>query len=110
MNFSWLNELELARLLNQNIGHRFELRELSFTDDSVGLALDRFLNDYLLQNELSDDNNLSESEIIEEESEDDCNSRVIDATTAPDLAETHLAVIVVETENSTMTEFAKVIT
>ena len=98
----------MARLLNKNIGRRSELRELSFTDDSAGLALDRFLNDYLLQSELSDDNNSSESEIIEE-SEDDCNSRVIDATAAPDLAET-LAVIVVETENSTMTEFAKVIT
>ena len=74
----------MAQLLNQNSGRRTELRELSFTDDSVGLALDRFLNDYLLQSELSDDKNSSESEIIEEESEDDCNSRVIDATAALD--------------------------
>ena len=66
------NEVELARLLNQNIGRRSELRELSFTDDSAGLALglelDRFLNDYLLQSELSDDKDSLESEIIEEKS------------------------------------------
>ena len=76
----------------------------------MGLALDRFLNDYLLQSELSDDKNSSESEIIEEESEDNCNLSVIYATAALDQAETHLVVIVVETENSTMTEFAIVIT
>ena len=70
------NELELARLFNRNIGRRSELRELSVTDDSAGLALvlDRFLNDYLLQSELSDDKDSSESEIIEDESEDGCNS------------------------------------
>ena len=62
------------------------LRELSFIDDSAGLALelDRFLNDYLLQSEFSDDKDSSESEIIEEESEDDCKSRVTDAMAALD--------------------------
>ena len=85
-------------------------RELSFTDDSAGLALARFLNDYMLQSELSDDKDSSGSEIIEEESEDDCNSRVTDATAAFDQTETHLAVVVVDTESSTMTESAKVIT
>ena len=80
----------MARLLNRNIGRRSELRELSFTDDSAGLTLDRFLNDYLLQRELSDDKDSSESEIIEEESEDDCNSWVTDATAALDQAETHI--------------------
>ena len=92
-----------------------ELRELSFTDDSAGLALelDCFLNDYLLQSELSDDKDSSESEIIEEESEDDCKSRVTDAMAALDQTESHLAMsmIVVDTESSTTTEeFAKVIT
>ena len=38
----------------------------------------------MLQSELSDDKDSSESEIIEEESEDDCKSRVIDATAALD--------------------------
>ena len=94
------NELELARLLNRNIGRRSKLKELSFTDDSTSLALDHFLNDYLLQNELSDDNDSSDSEITEEESEDNCNSRVTvtDATAALDQAETHLGVIVVDTD------------
>ena len=62
------------------------------------------------QSELSGDKDSSESEIIEEESEDDCNSRITDATAALDQAETHLAVIVVDTESSAMTELAKVIT
>ena len=87
-----------------------ELRELTFSDDSTGLALDRFLDDYLLQSELGDDKDSSESEIIEEESEDDRNSWVTDATVALDQAKTHLSVIVVDTESSTKTEFAKVIT
>ena len=99
----------MARLLNRNIGRRAELRGLSFTYDSAGLALDRFLNDYLFQSELSDDKDPSESEIIKEASQDDCNSRVTDATAALDKAEVHLRVIVVDTESSTTTEFAKVI-
>ena len=74
----------------------------------------RFINDYLLQSELSDDKDSSESEIIEDDSEDDCKSRVTDATAALDQTgkQSHLAVIVVDTESesSTMTEFAKVIT
>ena len=47
---------------------------------------------------------------MEEESEDNCDLRVTDATAALEKAETHLAVIVVDTERSTMTEFAKEIT
>ena len=75
--------------------------------------MDRFLNDYLLQSESKDNEESSESEIIEEESEDNCDLRVTDATAALEQAETHLAVIVVDTvtvtESSTMsmTEFAK---
>ena len=88
------NELELAQLLNRNFGRR---SELSLTDDSTVLALDRFLNDYLLQSESRDDKDSSESEIIEDESENNCDLRVTDATAALDQAETHLAVIVVDT-------------
>ena len=111
------NELELARLFNRNFGHR---SELSLSDDSLavglalGLALDIFQNDYLLQSETRDDEESSESEIIEEESEDNCDLRVTDATAALEQADTHQAVIVVDTESSTMsmsmTEFAKQIT
>ena len=66
----------------------------------------------MLQSELSDDKDSLESEIIEEECEDDCNSWITDAMAVLDQAHTHMAVIVVDTENSTMsmTEFAKVIT
>ena len=72
------------------------------------LALDILQNDYLLQSESRDDEVSSESEIIEEESEDNCDLRVTDAT----VADIHQAVIVVDTESSTMsmTEFAKEIT
>ena len=111
------NELELAQLFNRNFGHR---SELSLSDDSVavglalGLALYIFQNDYLLQSESRDDEESSESEIIEEESEDNCDLRVTDATAALEQADTHQAVIVVDTvtESSTMsmTEFAKQIT
>ena len=64
----------------------------------------------MLQSESRDDEESSESEIIEEESEDNCELRVTDATAAHEQAETRLAVIVVDTESSTMTEFAKEIT
>ena len=87
------NELELARLLNRNFGHH---SELSLSDDSaglalisLGLALDIFQNDYLLQSESRDDEKSSESEIIEEESEDNCDLRVTDATAALEQADTH---------------------
>ena len=73
------NELELARLLNRNFGRH---SALSLTDDSAGLALERFLNDCLLQSESRDDEESSESEIMEEESEDNCDLRVTDATAA----------------------------
>ena len=79
----------------------------------TGLALDIFQNDYLLQSESRDDEDSSESEIIEEESEDNCDLRVTDATAALEQADIHQAVIVVDTESSTMTsmtEFAKEIT
>ena len=76
------DELELARLLNRH-----------FRRHSMTMwALDHFLNDYLSQSELSDDKDLSESEIIEE-SEDDCNLRVTDTkvTHTLDQAKTDLA-------------------
>ena len=81
----------------------------------TGLALDIFQNDYLLQSESRDDEDSSESEIIEEESEDNSDLRVTDATAALEQADIHQAVIVVDTESSTMsmtsmTEFAKEIT
>ena len=97
------DELEQARLLNQNFERRSELSLTEAGDDSAGL--ERLIHDYLSQ---SDDEDSSESEPIEEGSDDDCDLRLPDATAALAQAETDPAVIVVDTDSSTAsaTEFA----
>ena len=96
-------EFELARLLNPNFDRRSELSLTEAGDDSADLV-ERLMHDYL---SLSDGEDSSESEPIEEGSDEDCDLRVSDTTAALAQAETDPAVIVVDTDSSTATEFAK---
>ena len=96
-------EFELARLLYQNFGRRSELSVTEAGDDSADLV-ERLMHDYL---SLSDGEDSSEFEPIEEGSDDDCDLRLSDAKAALAQAKTDPAVIVVDTDSSTATEFAK---
>ena len=96
------DEFELARLLSQHFERRSELSLTEAGDDSAGL--ERIIHDYL---SLSDDEDSSESKTIEEGSDDDCDLRLSDARAALAQPETDPAVIVVDTDSSTVTEFAK---
>ena len=96
------DELELVRLLNKNFGRRSELPLTEAGDDNVGLEC--LIHDYLLQ---SNDEDSSESELIDEGSDGNCDLQLTDATAALAQAETDPAVIVVDTDSSTVTEFAK---
>ena len=62
------DELELAQLLNRNFGQLSELSLTEASDDSAGLAIECFINDYSSQN---DDEDSSESELLEEGIDDD---------------------------------------
>ena len=94
---------ELARLLSQHFERRSELSLTEAGDDSAGL--ERIIHDYL--SVTSDDEDSSESKTIEEGSDDDCDLRLFDARAALAQPETDPAVIVVDTDSSTVTEFAK---
>ena len=96
------DEFELARLLSQHFERRSELSLTEAGDDSAGL--ERIIHDYL---SLSDDEDSSESKTIEEGSDDDCDLRLSDARAALAQPETDPAEIVVDTDSSTVTEFAK---
>ena len=96
------DEFELARLLSQHFERRSEMSLTEAGDDSAGL--ERIIHDYL---SLSDDEDSSESKTIEEGSDDDCDLRLSDARAALAQPETDPAVIVVDTDSSTVTEFAK---
>ena len=91
----------MARLLNQNFGWRSKLSLTEAGNDSAGVALDRFINDYSSQN---DDEDSCESELIEEGSDDNGDLRF---TGSACLSETDSAVTVVATDSSTATEIAK---
>ena len=75
------NELELAWLLNRNLGRRSELSLTEAGNDS----------NYLSQN---DDEDSSESELIEEGSDADVDLRLTDATAVLAQAEIDPAVII----------------